>query len=298
MTAVTMRVQRPLPPVPDQPVAPGKPEVMLGIMAAFYLGFAIWGIVSGVGLLRLRNWARLCFAVFGSILSFGSLCGVFGVVISAWMLPQLPQMQANVPSGLIRTILAVFGFIALLSATLGIWWVIYFNRADVKTRFLGETVQPARQFPFSITLISWFLIIGGTAMLAGLFWGYPAVVFGFVVHGWAGHMVDFLYGAVGLASGIGMLRKHVVAHSLAMGYFAFGLLNTLCFFVIPGAEARMRSLFRELGGGQPDPINVTEKLTTYSTLFGAAITILLLLLLMRSRRAFIEGCSATPSQGA
>ena len=73
MTAVTMRVQRPLPPVPDQPVAPGKPEVMLGIMAVFYLGFAIWGIVSGVGLLRLRNWARLCFAVFGSILSFGSL---------------------------------------------------------------------------------------------------------------------------------------------------------------------------------------------------------------------------------
>src|SRR5689334_7707901 len=69
LTAVTVAVRPPLPAVANQPVPPVKPEVMLGMMAAFYLGFAIWGIVSGVGLLRLKNWARICFAIFGGILS-------------------------------------------------------------------------------------------------------------------------------------------------------------------------------------------------------------------------------------
>src|ERR1700704_2840660 len=88
MTAIISRI-RPLPsPASDQPVLTVSPVLMFAIMSIFYVAFGIWGIVSAIGLLRLRNWARICFAVFGGILCFFSLCGAFGVLMASQFMPQ------------------------------------------------------------------------------------------------------------------------------------------------------------------------------------------------------------------
>ena len=41
---------------PGQPVSPIAPAIMVAFISIFYAGSGTWGIVSAIGLLRLRNW--------------------------------------------------------------------------------------------------------------------------------------------------------------------------------------------------------------------------------------------------
>ena len=116
------------PPRPGQPVPPIAPAIMVAFISMFYAGSGVWGTVSAIGLLRLRNWARICFAVFGGILCLFSGFGVLGSLAAMWFLPQTLPAGNNVPPELITGMFVAFGAVALLCVALGIWWIIYFNR--------------------------------------------------------------------------------------------------------------------------------------------------------------------------
>jgi hypothetical protein len=139
--------------------------LMFWILSGVYAGFGIWGIVSAIGLFRLRNWARICFAIFGGILAVFSLFGALGIVMAAVSMSQTESVP-NVSPAIIIGVFAVFAVIALLNAALGIWWMIYFNRSRVKAQFMGEAAAAApRVFPLSMTIIAWFLILGAVTSL-------------------------------------------------------------------------------------------------------------------------------------
>src|SRR5262249_6225820 len=118
-------------PSPDQPVPPIAPAIMVSFISIFYAGSGVWGTVSAIGLLRRRNWARICFAVFGGILCLLSAFGVLGSLAAIWFVPQTLPAGNTVPPGLLTGMFVAFGAIALLFAALGIWWMIYFNRPKV-----------------------------------------------------------------------------------------------------------------------------------------------------------------------
>jgi hypothetical protein len=71
---------------PEHPAPTIAIGVAFGILTGFYAGFGVWGLVSAIGILRLRNWARICFAIFGGILAVFSLFG--GLGMSSWPRPQ------------------------------------------------------------------------------------------------------------------------------------------------------------------------------------------------------------------
>jgi hypothetical protein len=77
-----------------------------GIMVGLYWGFGVWGIVSAIGLLRLRNWARICFAVYGGILAAFSLSGEFGIAM-ATLMPK-PTLPPDVSPALMTRVFASF----------------------------------------------------------------------------------------------------------------------------------------------------------------------------------------------
>jgi nitrate reductase NapE component len=85
-------------------------------MAIVYAGFGVWGIASAIGLWRLRNWARICFAVFGGLLCVSSLCGAFGFIVAMFVLPQAMPPGNTVPTENVTAVLAVFTVFALLCA--------------------------------------------------------------------------------------------------------------------------------------------------------------------------------------
>ena len=76
-------------------VSPEASAMTLATVAVTYVGFGIWGIVSAIGALRLRNWARICFAVFGGILAAFSLFVALGVLLIFRGAPQIQPAGAG-----------------------------------------------------------------------------------------------------------------------------------------------------------------------------------------------------------
>jgi hypothetical protein len=91
-----------------------------------------WGICTGIGLLRLKNWARISIMVFGGLLAVFGLFGAFGALLASLItLPSSPDMNPAVLTS-VRVFMVLF---AMAQLGLGIWWVYFFNRATVKAQF-------------------------------------------------------------------------------------------------------------------------------------------------------------------
>jgi hypothetical protein len=275
-----------------QPVSPIPFVVMTAFLLVFYIGFGAWGIVSAIGLLRLRNWARICFAIFGGILCLVSVFGAFGSLMAMQFVPRTLPPGNDVPAGLITGMFVVFGIVALLCTGLGVWWMIYFNRSRVRVQFIGEAAAAApRRFPLSIIIIAWMLLVGGLMGSLGLVFlfsvSYPLLLFGFVFHGTAAKLLYLLFVGVCIAAGSGMLRGYARAHALAVGYFIFALLNALSYIIRPSSFSRF---MQEVPGGQNLPPDFMNAFFPIGNIVGLLCMGLLLWFLITRRQRFIEAC--------
>jgi hypothetical protein len=167
--------------------------------------------------------------------------------------------------------------------------IIYFNRPKVTAHLLDEDAASApRQFPLSITIIAWILILGGLLGLLGLlFMAYPFLFLGFIIHGLASRLLYLLFVVLSVASGVGMLRRRVEAHALAVGYFAFALLNLFFYILTPSSFVRF---MQEMPGGQNLPADSTHAFFLMGNVFGLLSTSLVLWFLITCRQRFIAAC--------
>jgi hypothetical protein len=104
------------------------------VLPLFYALPAVWGIVTAIGLLQLKNWARISTIVFSVLLM---VFGAFGVLTSMVFFLKPPPGNGVDPKmfSIIGAISAVF---ALAQIGIGIWWMVFFNRAGVKVQFLPQ----------------------------------------------------------------------------------------------------------------------------------------------------------------
>jgi len=274
------------------PGAPGQPlpsAAVIAIMASFYLAFGVWGAASAVGLLRRRNWARICFLIFGGLLAFFAFSAAAGSLIVALALPG--TIPPNVPPGLVRGVAVAFILISLICLSIAIWWLVYFNRSNVKAEFgTGTVASQPRQFPLTVSIVAWLLIGGGVINGIQMLFSYPLVLFGIVLRGWAAGLALALFAAVSVSAGIGLLKKRIEAHSLAVGYFVFGLLNVVSYLVLPGSFDRMQELVRETQSNQALPVNAMSPIMVVGMLTSIIGMSALLWFLIKARRPFIDAC--------
>jgi hypothetical protein len=277
------------------PPDPRLPSIaVIAIMAGLEFGFGAWGIASAVGLLLLKKWARLCFVIFGGLLAFFSFCAASGSLLAAFALPS--TLPPNVPPGLFTAVSLVFTVISVIGLAIAIWWLVYFNRSSVRAQFAAgaDAAQP-RQFPLAVSIIAWLLVAGGVINAVQMLFSYPLLIFGIVLRGWAAGVALALFAAVSLSAGIGLLKKRSEAHSLAVGYFAFGILNVISYVVLPGSFARMQDVIREAQPSQASgfPAGDMNSFMVFIMLFGLVFTIAVLVLLIKARRPFIAACQAS-----
>src|ERR1700733_3067263 len=161
-----------------------------GDMAHFVLGFIIAIMVfmialgclafaTGIGLLHLRNWARISTIVFAALILFVSLPGL--AMIPILPLGNDPQMPTQI---ILAMRIGPGGFYGLFCAPGG-WWLYYMNSRGVKAQFGSAQVlsaPPASQVcstladfpdlppspatprrPVSITIIAVLLLIGAAS---------------------------------------------------------------------------------------------------------------------------------------
>ena len=317
----------PIPQTADSPFTPGLFKAIMLLGSLFYLGPAIWGILTGIGLFRLKEWARISTIVFSVLLVL--MMGFGGLFMLFIPIPTPPNQAADpaVTHG-VRVFMGVF---SLSLVSLGVWWLIFFNRAKVKQQFLrlpaitatpGPEVSYSEpplaplpvaaprgpQRPLSFTIIAWLLLIGCFYLPANLWLRPPMILFTKVLTGWASSAYLLVIAAVSLYVGIGLLRLKPAARSVGVYFFSFFLLNSIIAFLAPGSRARLHEILqrsREMypwmrfpSGQQFDfPFDMTPFLWI-GLLVGVTASLLQLYFLITRKEAFELAAAAARARNA
>lgn len=225
-------------------LTPLPPEARYGqfIGLAFYLLFAAWGVATGVGILRLRSWARISIIAMSVLAIFSCMCAAVGFALMPAILEQLPDAP---PRAAVKIMVAVGVIMLLIPLAIAIWWLILFTRKRLALEFASRGVRaqfrtgvtlnagppvassappaftpsgqtfgsPAMQLPnrrpVSITVIAVFLLAGAAFFPLILF--YPAnwritALFGMVLTGRPVLALFAVCSALGVVLGVGLLR--------------------------------------------------------------------------------------------
>lgn len=318
MAAVMWRV-----PETSQNQFPGSPaffKLMMFMVVLMYVLPAIWGILTSIGLFRLKNWARLSIIVFAVLLILMSAFGMMMLLVVPFPAQPNGPVDKSVETG-VKVVMAV---ISAALVGIGVWWVVFFNRRKVREQFVSPQLEPSinglpqppgsieiplilaraprlDRRPLSITILAWFLLLGCLFIPLNLALRAPAVLFTRILTGLPAICYYGVFFALNLYVGIGLLRLKPTARIVGIWYLAFGFVNATVFYLAPGARARMlgliekqQSMFPWMPSGQNQiwqQIDLTPFLIM-GTFIGLAVLILPLYFLITRKQAFEKTAAA------
>ena len=275
-----------LPVTTAQPPFP-RQFIVLGII--FISGTAGWGIATAIGLFRLRRWARISILVFSGFLVASSALPLLVTLVL-----HLPRPEGSSPAD-IAGVLAFMSVFYLSLIAVGIWWLIYFTRKGVEAQFQGQSqVLETSLKPLSITVIAWFLLVGGILTPFCALTRIPAMVLGTVLTGSYASVVYLLYGVIELLIGIGLLKMKPLSHTVATCFYLYALLNGT-FIFLPGRAARMAAAFDFLSAEMQSPGAETQQVW-FGAMFGLVFSVVPLYFLLTRRKAFLAACQPPSGQ--
>ncbi|MEO6922340.1 MAG: hypothetical protein ABI142_00810, partial [Bryocella sp.] len=301
-------------------------------ISLFYLASAGWAIATIVGLVRLRPWSRISILVIGGCLAAMGLLTALVSIAMPKLIAAMPATPHANPHAA-KVVFAIMGIIFLLIAGIGVWWLVYFSSKSTRAVFgptklayldststppppngnaldsntaqrgyapetysqpLAQTTQSSGiKRPISITILAIIFGVCGTAVVPTLFLGSPMLLGGFIIHGGFATAVKLVLALWLVGTGLGLYKLQKEAWYLAVGYCAFGVLNTLT-MLLPGGMRRMGNYMHEVSSKSMvqtpgfDPFNQTvlHIFIIPGILFGVAMIALVIILLWRARWAF------------
>ena len=280
-----------LAPPPPRPAAPPFPMAAIGIaMASIFALFSGWGIWTAIAIFRRRGWARISILIFAVLLTFMGVSAGLAVLVV-----QLPA-QPNVTQSTMNAIRwGMAGFYGMLAA-IGVWWLVLFNLRSTKEYFVQEATSAPPARPLSVSLIGWYLLISSLFLAVPAVVRLPTFVFGSVVTGWAGAAVYTVFAVAQVFLGAGLLRLRERARVGAIVYFCVMALNSVVTWALPGYEAKVQLMFREMPKLFPAgaPAQMPQPMWVFM-LMGIAFLAIPVWFLVRRRAAFVKVADAPPS---
>lgn len=212
------------------------------VKISFYSGcsiFALWGIVTGVGLIKTKPWARY------STLFVSCCWGVFGLLVVVGMVGFFFFISREFsPSAFIVVLSLAVALIGIPGS-----FLYYFNRRDVKEAFVRSLPPDAivRRRPFGVLLIGVSSILGGFSQIPYAFYrsiSTPIPFFGFWISGIAKTLWLLASIILSIFLGVGLLRLKELARRLTIAWNIFLSTDILLILLrIPADEffEKMRS---------------------------------------------------------
>jgi uncharacterized membrane protein (DUF2068 family) len=261
--------------------------------------FAAWGIASGVGLLNLREWARISALVFSALLLIISVPGALLFLFVNLPLPANspnPEMAQHVLS---ITRFALAGFYAVM-ALLGAAWLYYFTREPVKKQFVPNGAMIAldritsaaapgaysRGRPLSITIIAGFMGFGVFSLPMFLVLHLPIMFLGFFFVDSQALLIILGYCAIQAAIAYGLWEMKAWGRNLAIYYFNFAIFNAVISVILPGAQARYEEAMRVMQTAMGTPASPVPIPIWFTLIFVLPVIGIQLAFLIASRKAF------------
>jgi hypothetical protein len=216
-------------------------------MAVFAGALSALGIATGLGLLRMKAWARistLIFAGFMAVMSFSAM-----VLLATVPLPPQPGMTASMATATRWAMVAGYA----VPTAIGIWWLVLFNTRTIKAAFAsGVAPTGASTRPTSISIIGWWSLVGGLLMLIPALVGMPAFFAGATLVGWSARLLYVLMGGIAAYIGWELLKLRERGRILAIAWYAFGAAHTAFTFLVPSVRQRVLE-FQESMRPEPSP---------------------------------------------
>jgi len=239
--------------------------VVMVVEAVMFFGFGGWGVASGIGLLKRKQWARISTLVYAGILVFFSLPPA--IIFAVFPMPH--PNDPNLPSYFMTAMRVGMVLFYVALAALGGFWLYFFNRQHVKEQFRGippgvesaaqdslpGTPVPARSpRPLSITIIGWFLLV--SAALGPLYLPFydrffpgvqlPLCFLGFFFFGRSAKLIFIAWAAAQMAAAVGLLKLKNWGLFGTIGLQCLAVLNVVLLAGIPANRAKFQQLMETM----------------------------------------------------
>jgi len=262
---------------------------------------SLFGIATGIGLIYLRNWARISVLIWGGFSVFFGLIGIPIAFLTQFPAnPNSPALPAESMQAVRWILLVIYGIPLLI----GVWWLILFNRKSVKAQFAGARgstdpdlpQKPA--CPLPIAVLAWFYIasILNLLFLPFLSFRVPMFIFGRLLHGSVGLTVLLLSCLAFFVAGVGLLKLKPWSYSLTIGLQLFWLASTVVTLLTPNYKSAMDSFVKEMLSSlhlpetQFSPVNFAHNYG-WTVVLGLLFAGAILGLLVYYRPRFLEAAS-------
>lgn len=241
---------------------------MVVMMAAFF-AIAVWGIWSGIGLLRFRNWARISVLVWSGITTPITLL----IIVVFLFMPMPVPPGSPVATATFARVFAILFYGVPLG--IAIWWLILFTQAHIVAQFksaqlmspaafsiegdpaLGANTtvpppKPAPDLPIPIIVLACFFLLCSLSFVMVFFMHMPAMLFGVRIGGTAGATIYVLWCLLYVSSGVGILKRAVWSYSVAIGLQILGLISGVVTGLSPNFDSVMRRVLSDANLPPPD----------------------------------------------
>ncbi len=314
--------------VPNAPPMVPTVRLIATLMMLAFLAVALFGIASGVGLIRFRNWARISTLVWSGIAA--PICMVAMAAMLLIPLPSTPN--SPIPNVVLRLIVSAFYGAPLAIAA---WWLILFTRPRIIAQFRAvapsapgfagapgdpftalpspanaaldptsfQTALPATYLilaaptrpgiPLPIIVLSCFFLIGAASIFLIFFIHIPAMVFGRAFTGLTGSTIYATWCLLYAISGIGMLRRVSWAYSVAIAVQILSIVSGIMTVLSPNFDSIMRRAMINMNLPPPEVYSSPsmDHLRGFSVM-GLVFPLAILGLLAYCRPRFLAACVA------
>lgn len=298
--------------------ASGEPiDVLVGALFLCTLP-AVWGIATGVGVLKLRRWAWVSIIVMSGVTIFFS----FFFAVALMFMPSLLGDQPDLSAANVRTVVDIGLPTLLLAMVIAIWWLVLFTRDHVRMQFAkrgaasisgtagesasesdlsrGLTSLPAGgQIPTSIRVIAIMSMAGAAIVLLSLQFAvrrhHPLVIFGMLVSGWWVLVYATTLVTAQTVLPIYTLRRRAWALEGMIWYGVINLANACLFLISPARNRYFDVLEQDVvpPGVNAEALDHLRRATAYASfVFAICLGVVFLYFLFTRRRAYRATCEA------
>jgi hypothetical protein len=280
--------------------SPALPDYLRPVLVFFWIFLllcALFVVVVGIQVIRLRNWARISLLTIAGLMLFFGLMGI--VVIFITLFAATPA-DPRVSQGFLA---AILGVIYGIPTAVSIWWLVLFTRRSVAAEFQASSaLEPPRspsamavfnnpECPLAIRIVGWYLgsfaiVIPFIPFLPN---SIPAAYFGHVLFGPAAIAIYIVNFALISIPGIGLLLLKRWSFPLTIASQILASLNAVYTTMSPSYDATVRAMFEKMSIPSLPPN--TEQMLHYSryfSLIGLVFPIAIVITLLLTHRPFYE----------
>jgi len=287
-------------PAGSQALPPFARTAVLGTYG-FMICLSIFGISTGIGLILLRNWARISAMVWAGVCVFFA---AIGIPIGFFMTFPGPPNAPNIPEETMHvvrwSILILYG----IPLIVGVWWLILFNRKTIKAQFarhsapLDLAAPQKPRCPLPVSVLAWFLICSAVNVffLPFLPISFPVILFGHPIPGAGGKIFLLLNCLLLVVAGAGLLKLKPWSYPLTITVQLFWLVSGVVSMLSPNYDAVMTSVITDMNNAMhlsQSPYSTADFLRNMHRFMfiGFLIPIAIVVMLFYYRRRFLEAAS-------